>query len=102
MSVAAASAVAAALGEAAPLASPFAGGASPAKKSKSRAATGADEDDRGRGGTSLVLLAQRFVDLLKTAGDESLDLNQAAIQLGVPKRRIYDITNVMEGMCGWV
>ena len=47
---------------------------------------------------SLGLLTQKFVDLLKRAPDGILDLNQAAEKLGVQKRRIYDITNVLEGI----
>ncbi len=52
--------------------------------------------------TSLVLLAKRFQALLQSAPDGILNLNAAAEQLGVEKRRLYDITNVMEGMpvCG--
>lgn len=36
--------------------------------------------------------------LLRDAEDGVLDLNVSAKQLGVQKRRIYDITNVMEGV----
>jgi transcription factor E2F3 len=46
----------------------------------------------------LGLLTKKFVDLLKEAGVGCLDLNTAATKLGVQKRRIYDITNVLEGI----
>mmetsp|Transcript_5428 Transcript_5428/g.16603 ORF Transcript_5428/g.16603 Transcript_5428/m.16603 type:complete len:296 (+) Transcript_5428:547-1434(+) len=48
--------------------------------------------------SSLGLLTKKFVTLIQTAPDGSLDLNQAATQLNVQKRRIYDITNVLEGI----
>ena len=66
--------------------------------------------------SSLGILTKKFVFLLKRAashgflengvaigpkaqgGDGTLDLNVAAGQLGVQKRRIYDITNVLEGI----
>ena len=48
--------------------------------------------------SSLGLLTKKFVTLIQTAPDGILDLNQAAIQLNVQKRRIYDITNVLEGI----
>jgi transcription factor E2F3 len=35
---------------------------------------------------------------LQTSEDGTLDLNQAAVTLDVQKRRIYDITNVLEGI----
>jgi hypothetical protein len=52
----------------------------------------------GRFDSSLGLLTRKFVELLKGASDGNLDLNDAAAQLGVAKRRIYDITNVLEGI----
>ncbi|KAH8390863.1 hypothetical protein KR215_001021 [Drosophila sulfurigaster] len=46
---------------------------------------------------SLVLLTQKFVDLMKQNGG-SIDLKEATKILDVQKRRIYDITNVLEGI----
>ncbi|CAG8645984.1 2325_t:CDS:2 [Cetraspora pellucida] len=48
--------------------------------------------------SSLGLLTKKFVNLLKEAKDGDLDLNTAAVSLQVQKRRIYDITNVLEGI----
>ena len=42
--------------------------------------------------SSLGLLTKKFVQILKSSPDNSLDLNRAASELGVQKRRIYDIT----------
>jgi len=47
---------------------------------------------------SLGLLTKRFVSLIQQAPGGLLDLNGAAEQLNVQKRRIYDITNVLEGI----
>ncbi|PPS14476.1 hypothetical protein GOBAR_AA06127 [Gossypium barbadense] len=47
--------------------------------------------------SSLGLLT-KFINLIKQAEDGSLDLNKAAGTLEVQKRRIYDITNVLEGI----
>ncbi|KAJ4907024.1 Transcription factor E2FA [Raphanus sativus] len=48
--------------------------------------------------SSLGLLTRKFVDLIKQAEDGMVDLNKAAETLEVQKRRIYDITNVLEGI----
>lgn len=48
--------------------------------------------------SSLGLLTKRFVHILKGTPTNRLDLNRAANELGVQKRRIYDITNVLEGI----
>lgn len=48
--------------------------------------------------SSLGILTKRFVDMLKNAPGNRVDLNKAASDLGVQKRRIYDITNVLEGI----
>lgn len=47
---------------------------------------------------SLALLTQKFVGLIQEAPDGCVDLNLAAQELNVQKRRIYDITNVLEGI----
>lgn len=48
--------------------------------------------------SSLGLLTKKFIELLNTAPEGNLDLNRAVEELGVQKRRIYDITNVLEGI----
>ncbi|CAN4093972.1 unnamed protein product [Withania somnifera] len=47
---------------------------------------------------SLGLLTKKFISLLQEADDGTLDLNHSAVILEVAKRRIYDITNVLEGI----
>lgn len=51
-----------------------------------------------RSTSSLVSLTRKFVTLLRNAKYGVLDLKYAAQLLGVQKRRIYDITNVLEGI----
>nr|GMD71365.1 transcription factor E2FB-like [Ipomoea batatas] len=48
--------------------------------------------------SSLGLLTKKFINLIKHSEDGILDLNNAADTLEVQKRRIYDITNVLEGI----
>lgn len=84
-----------------------------AKASKSKAGTSgaatSEASGRGSGGgndkngscrydSSLGLLTTKFVQLLRHSQDGVLDLNAAADTLRVQKRRIYDITNVLEGI----
>lgn len=47
---------------------------------------------------SLGLLTIKFIDLLNDSPCGKIDLNVATIALNVQKRRIYDITNVLEGI----
>ncbi|KAM7126741.1 transcription factor E2F6 [Molossus nigricans] len=47
---------------------------------------------------SLVYLTRKFMDLVRNAPGGILDLNKVATKLGVQKRRVYDITNVLDGI----
>lgn len=51
-----------------------------------------------RNDNKLGILTEKFIKLLKESPRQSVDLNVAAGTLGVQKRRIYDITNVLEGI----
>ena len=54
---------------------------------------------RARMENSLGELTRKFIQLIRDSKDNlSVDLNEAASQLNVQKRRIYDITNVLEGI----
>ncbi|XP_061597940.1 transcription factor E2F3 [Cololabis saira] len=53
---------------------------------------------RSRCDTSLGLLTQKFANLLHRSADGVLDLNSVCRELNTQKRRIYDITNVLEGV----
>ncbi|XP_073052880.1 transcription factor E2FC-like isoform X2 [Primulina eburnea] len=48
--------------------------------------------------SSLGLLTKKFIKLIREAEDGTLDLNRTANILEVQKRRVYDITNVLEGI----
>lgn len=48
--------------------------------------------------TSLGLLTKKFTTLLEHSPNGVVNLNKASEELGVQKRRIYDITNVLEGI----
>jgi hypothetical protein len=58
--------------------------------------------DAGKGAKrydhSLERLTKKFIDLIKESPNGVVDLNTAADKLGVQKRRLYDITNVLEGI----
>lgn len=48
--------------------------------------------------TTLTHLTKRFVKLLNSSTERVINLNEASSRLSVAKRRIYDITNVLEGI----
>jgi hypothetical protein len=74
------------------------GGKSGSKKVRSGGG-GAGGAGAGRFSSSLGVLTQKFIELWqKTSQLSELDLNEASKQLEVAKRRIYDITNVLEGI----
>ncbi|CAG9462258.1 unnamed protein product [Pedinophyceae sp. YPF-701] len=62
------------------------------------AGRGAATGGNGRIDNSLGQLTKKFLDLVNATDDGVLELNKAAEALGVQKRRIYDITNVLEGI----
>lgn len=75
------------------------GGSAGATAPQTAAGSGTADADKGcRYDSSLGLLTTKFVTLLKESPDGTLDLNLAADALHVQKRRIYDITNVLEGI----
>ena len=53
---------------------------------------------RARQENGLVELTKKFIQLLVEAPEQCIDLNDAVNKLNVQKRRIYDITNVLEGI----
>ncbi|KAL2082543.1 hypothetical protein ACEWY4_022361 [Coilia grayii] len=57
-----------------------------------------EEGEGTRYDVSLGRLTHLFMRLLSSAPDGVLDLNEAACKLGTRKRRVYDITNVLDGI----
>eukprot|EP00616_Rhizochromulina_sp_CCMP1243_P000805 CAMPEP_0118982168 /NCGR_PEP_ID=MMETSP1173-20130426/32158_1 /TAXON_ID=1034831 /ORGANISM="Rhizochromulina marina cf, Strain CCMP1243" /LENGTH=521 /DNA_ID=CAMNT_0006932637 /DNA_START=21 /DNA_END=1586 /DNA_ORIENTATION=- len=53
---------------------------------------------KSRQDSSLGSLTKRFSALVQASPGGQIDLKEAAEELGVPKRRLYDITNVLEGI----
>jgi len=83
--------------QAAAVAEAFPSSSAAAAMMKSESSAGGAESSRFE--KSLGLLTQKFVTLLQEAEEGLLDLKVAADMLQVKqKRRIYDITNVLEGI----
>ncbi|KAG2388015.1 hypothetical protein C9374_000865 [Naegleria lovaniensis] len=69
------------------------------RKTKASSSTASTKSNKNcRDDSSLRLLTRKFIHLIAEAKDGVLDLNHAAETLSVQKRRIYDITNVLEGI----
>nr|QYW07151.1 transcription factor E2FC [Dimocarpus longan] len=68
------------------------------RKSSVEATDGLNVANSCRYDSSLGLLTKKFIELIQKAEDGTLDLNWTAGVLEVQKRRIYDITNVLEGV----
>lgn len=96
-----------------PLTTPVSGKASRTYKSKAKCSKSGPQTPISNAGSpgnpltpagscrydnSLGLLTKKFINLLRQAEDGIIDLNDAAETLDVRKRRIYDITNVLEGI----
>ncbi|OIR56136.1 MAG: E2F/DP transcription factor [Amphiamblys sp. WSBS2006] len=54
-----------------------------------------DEIQTGR--NTLDSLSERFIELLLSYADRTMKIADAATVLGVQRRRLYDVTNVLEG-----
>ncbi|KAF9761218.1 Transcription factor E2F6 [Nosema granulosis] len=57
-----------------------------------------DRLSSNRSENSLLNLTKKFLKLLRSSKDKSIDINMAAAHLNVQKRRVYDIINVLEGL----
>ncbi|XP_036127052.1 transcription factor E2F6-like [Molossus molossus] len=47
--------------------------------------------------SSLFRITRNFIDLIRSAPGGVLDLKETSTKLGVPKRRLYDISNILGG-----
>jgi hypothetical protein len=59
---------------------------------------GGRKENKTRNESSLSVLTAKFLGLLSGSPNGTIDLNDAVKILNVQKRRIYDITNVLEGI----
>lgn len=57
-----------------------------------------DRLSSARSENSLYCLTKKFVKMIRASKDKIINLTTVAVELGVHKRRVYDITNVLEGL----
>ncbi len=62
-----------------------------------RGASNSKSTSRQRQENSLGELTRNFINFIKCQGDKLININDVVRKLKVKKRRIYDITNVLEG-----
>jgi len=62
------------------------------------ASSNSKEKTKARHDNSLSVLTRKFLQLIRGSPNHTVDLNEAVKVLNVQKRRIYDITNVLEGI----
>ncbi|EGC33569.1 hypothetical protein DICPUDRAFT_98517 [Dictyostelium purpureum] len=67
-------------------------------KSKRSRLSGSEEKTSNRFDNSLVQLTKKFLDLIEKSPNGVLDLKVASEKLEISKRRIYDVTCVLEGV----
>jgi hypothetical protein len=68
-------------------------------RKKADASDGVDGDDAGKKSESLGSLTERFVTLLQSVPGGKVDMREVAVEFGKrQKRRLYDVTNVLEGI----
>lgn len=68
-------------------------------KKEEQEKSGENKDKKGsRFDSSLTILTSKFINEINKAKDGIIDLNDASVILNVKKRRIYDITGVLEGI----
>mmetsp|Transcript_17112 Transcript_17112/g.25072 ORF Transcript_17112/g.25072 Transcript_17112/m.25072 type:complete len:433 (+) Transcript_17112:155-1453(+) len=81
-----------------PIVNPIKGKPLPTAASRKNKPQSSGQPSMSRYDSSLGLLTRKFTSLIQASISGAIDLNEAATQLGVQKRRIYDITNVLEGV----
>jgi hypothetical protein len=59
---------------------------------------GSPQSDVPRYDSSLASLTKKFVSILMSSPEQGIDLSEAAQEMGVAKRRLYDVSNVLEGV----
>jgi hypothetical protein len=60
---------------------------------------GDKKKSRQRVENSLGELTKNFINYIREQGQKEININDLVKKLKVKKRRIYDITNVLEGKC---
>lgn len=68
------------------------------RKSSTTTSKKTSKPSKSRKDRSLIVLTQRFYEIVLKSDNGIINMKDAAQQLGVEKRRIYDITNVLEGI----
>lgn len=55
-------------------------------------------DSRAKNDNTLGALTRKFVSLIQSQPEKVIEISMVSRELGIQKRRIYDITNVLEGI----